>query len=100
MTSADDNTSRRRPSSMSSNRSWSEVVKRISEMDWEELRVRAHQEIAKRSDLVLSVMGARFVENSVRSSPGDYRDFFFEQADVPGILAFLRRRLPDVVDEI
>src|SRR5262249_13108104 len=100
MMSADNNTGRRRPSSMSSNRSWSEVVKRISEMDWEELRVRAHQEIAKRSDLVLSVMGARFVENRVRSSPGDYRDFFFEPADVPGILAFLRRRLPDVVDEI
>ena len=85
---------------MSSNRSWSRVAKRLSHMDWDELRVRARQEVAKRSDLVLSMMGAHFIENPVSSFPGDCGNFFFEPADVPPILELLRLRLPNVVDQI
>src|SRR5215472_16686763 len=98
--SRDRNTSRRRASSMSSNRSWSKVVRRLRAMDWDELRVRMRQEVAKRSDLALSLMGARFIEDRTGSFPVDCGHFFFEPADVPRILDFLRRRLPHVVDEI
>ena len=85
---------------MSSNKSWSKVVKRLSAMDWDELRVRTRQEVAKRSDLVRSKIGARFIEDRAGSFPVDCGHFFSEPADVPRILDFLRRRLPHVVDEI
>lgn len=85
---------------MPSNRSWSKIVQRATMMSWDELVTRARQEMAKRTDLILSLMGTRFVEEPDGSSPDRCGHFFFEQADTPSILDFLRRRLPDVVGEI
>jgi hypothetical protein len=68
-------------------------------MSWDELGIRARQELAKRSDLVRSLLGARFVGEPRDESRVDRGHFFFEPADVPSILDFLRRQLPDVVDE-
>jgi hypothetical protein len=68
-------------------------------MSWHELRVRARQEIAKRSDFVMSQWGARFVENDSDALSGHRGRFFFDSAEVPQILDYLRRWLPQVVDE-
>lgn len=84
---------------MSGRRSWSKLVHRASRMSWDELGTRAHQELAKRSDLVRSLMGARFVDEGGEVSGVHRGHFFFEPADIPTILGFLRRRLPDVVEE-
>jgi hypothetical protein len=69
-------------------------------MGWEELGVRARQEVVKRSDLLLSKISTHFVETVDGSNPGHCGHFFFEQEQVNRILDFLRRRLPDVVSEI
>src|SRR5260370_14168579 len=85
---------------MSNNKPWAKLVKRVKEMSWDELRVRAGQEVAKRGDLVLSQIGAPFVKDPGNPRPGCCGRFFFEHADVQPILGFLCRRLPDIVEEI
>jgi hypothetical protein len=85
---------------MPSRRSWSTLVGRVGRMSWDELRTRAHQEAAKRCDLMLSMIGARFVEEPGNSPSAHCGHFFFEQAQLPSILDFLRRRLPHVVEGI
>jgi hypothetical protein len=69
-------------------------------MSWGELNARARQEVAKRTDLLLSRMGARFVDAPGASSHERCGHFFFKAADIAPILDFLRLQLPDVVDEI
>src|SRR5260370_16278714 len=85
---------------MFNNRPWRRLVKRGSEMSWDELWVRMRQEIAKRSDLVLSQNGARWVKDSGNPPLDHGGRFFFAHPDVPSILDLLRQRLPNVVDEI
>ena len=85
---------------MPSNRSWIRLAARVREMNWDELCVRARQEIAKRGDLVMSQLGARFVDDSSDLLSGHGGRFFFDSAEVPHILDYLRRSLPEVVDEI
>lgn len=85
---------------MSANRSWLGLARRLREMSWAELRARGYQELAKRMDLALSLSGASLVECHDNSVPKSRGHFFFEPADVPPILALLRQRLPDVVNEI
>ncbi len=85
---------------MPNDRSWARLVERVGEMSWDELRARARQEIAKRTDFVLSQMGARFVEGSYDSRTDHRGRFFFDSAEVPQILDCVRRCLPQVVDEI
>src|SRR5260370_28714016 len=85
---------------MFKNKPWRRLVKRASEMSWDELRVRLRQEIAKRSDLVLSQNGARWVKDSGKRRLDHSGRFFFAHPDVPSILDLLRQRLANVVDEI
>lgn len=85
---------------MFSDKPWAKLVKRAKEMSWDELRVRAGQEVAKRSDLVLSQIGLPFVKDPGNPPPGRCGRFFFEHAEVQPILDFLSRRLPDVAGEI
>src|SRR5215472_7825226 len=86
--------------SMPNKRSWSTLVQRVGRMSWDELRTRALQEAAKRSDLVLSAIGARFAEEPGNSPSAHCGHFVFEPEQLPSILDFLRRRLPDVVGGI
>src|SRR5437867_12282883 len=85
---------------MFNNQPWSRIVRRASEMTWDELCLRTRQEVAKRSDLVLSRIGARFVQESADRLPGKCGRFFFETANVQAILDLLRGRLPNAVDAI
>ena len=85
---------------MFDNKPWGKLVRRAGKMSWNELRVRTRQEVAKRSDLVLSQIGARFVKDPGHWPLGSRGRFFFERADVQRILDFLRQRLPDVADAI
>jgi hypothetical protein len=85
---------------MPNNKSWIRLAARAKEMSWDEIRVRARQEIAKRMDSVMSQLGARFVEDSSDLLPLQGGHFFFDPAEVPHILDDLRRSLPEVVDEI
>src|SRR5260370_20371496 len=85
---------------MSNNTPWAKLVKRVKEMSWDELRVRAGQEVAKRGDRVLSQIGAPFVKDRGNPRPGCCGRFFFEHAYVHPILGFLGRRVPDIVEEI
>src|SRR5215472_13307612 len=82
--------------SMPNKRCWSTLVQRVGRMSWDELRTRALQEAAKRSDLVLSAIGARFAEEPGNSPSTHCGHFFFEPEQLPSILDFLRRRLSDV----
>ena len=86
---------------MQSSNLWLARCKRLRDMDWDELRVRARQEVAKRWDLVLSQIGSPFVGDG-ECSPLSHASgrFLFSQEEVPRILACLRERLPDVVEEI
>jgi hypothetical protein len=69
-------------------------------MSWSEVRTRARQEVAKRSDLMMSRLGARLAPAFRSPSPDPSENFFFEPSELPAILDLLRQRLPDVVDHI
>src|SRR5215469_16191809 len=79
---------------------WLKRGKRIAEMDGDELRVRTHQEVAKRWDIVLRQIGGPFLRDGRSHQSKGARCFFFTPAEVPGILRCLRERLPEVVEGI
>ena len=57
---------------------WLDRCRRAVRMDWEELRMRTRQEIAKRSDFLLGRMGVRFMKNGGAPwSQGCGRFFFW-----------------------
>jgi len=80
--------------------SWLKRGKRIAEMNWDELRVRTHQEFAKRWDLVLSQIGGPFLRDGRSPQSRGACCFFFSPTEVPGILRCLGERLPEVVERI
>lgn len=69
-------------------------------MDWEELRVRVGQELAKRSDLFMYRVGARDRSPAPRTDtvtrPGK---FFFSGNDISLRVDLLRKHLPEAVAE-
>src|SRR5215469_1782297 len=79
---------------------WLKRGKRIAEMDGDELRVRTHQEVAKRWDIVLRQIGGPFLRDGRSHQSKGARCSFFTPAEVPGILRCLRERLPEVVEGI
>src|SRR5215472_60589 len=79
---------------------WLKRGKRIAEMDGDELRVRTHQEVAKRWDMVLRQIGGPFLRDGRSHQSKGARCFFFTPAEVPEILRCLRERLPEVVEGI
>ncbi len=79
---------------------WLERCRRAAGMDWEELRVRTKQEIAKRSDFVLGRMGTQFMRNGCAPWSQGCGRFFFWPEEVPQIVDWLRERQPEMVEEI
>jgi len=69
-------------------------------MEWDELRVRARQEIAKRWDLLMYKSGGRFLKDYPTPLSRPFGRFFFMREEVPGILGRLREQLPEVVEQI
>ena len=74
--------------------------KRLTEMGWDELRVRTIQALAKRCDLTLYRMG-------ISAANGDHRNglerrgrFFFQKEELPEILASLRQSFPETAEQI
>ena len=77
-------------------------IRRLSGMDWRELRTRGLQEAGKRKDALLHRLGrdpfpARRATGSGLAERGR---FFSDAADVPAIVETLRRRMPDRAGEI
>jgi hypothetical protein len=74
---------------------WSKYAARISAMSADEIMLRCRQAVGKRLDAARSAMGWGFVDGDVPcADPGSAARFFFEPADVAGILSELERRLP------
>ena len=79
---------------------WLDRCRRAVRMDWEELRMRTRQEIAKRSDFLLGRMGVRFMKNGGAPWSQGCGRFFFWSEEVPQIVDWLRERRPEMVEEI
>src|SRR6266852_2269858 len=73
--------------------------RRLLTMDWDELRVRTRQEVAKRWDLAAGRIGSRLQKESYSPSLRSSGRFFFGCDDVLALLDFLRERLPEVVED-
>jgi hypothetical protein len=85
--------------SHSSSHVW-ERCQRVAGMGWDELRVRAYQEIAKRWDLAAGRIGRHMHNDDHRPASEGSGRFFFRCSDVPLLLDFLRQRLPEEVEDI
>src|SRR2546427_1518203 len=79
---------------------WVERCKRLTEMGWDEIRVRAHQAFAKRYDLAMYRMGIPITKCASRCRHGHSGRFFFGKNELPAILTWLREQLPEAVDGI
>jgi hypothetical protein len=79
---------------------WKQAANRMARMDRDELRCRARQELAKRQDSLLFLLGFDFTRNALRSSTAARGNFFFGPDDVTGRLDLLRQRLPEQVQRI
>lgn len=69
-------------------------------MDREELKDRLRQELGKRQDGVLSLLGFDFARNSRKSSSSKRANFFFGPDSIDSVLALLRQRLPGQAEQI
>lgn len=76
------------------------LCKRIAAMSPAELADRARQEVCKRSDLWRFKAGLDFCKSAGARDAGSGGRFFFRAEEVPGILAFLRERLPEAAREL
>ena len=79
---------------------WREAASRLAHMDRRELLERSRQELAKRSDAVLSRFGFDFVRGLVQRANTTSGQFFFAASSIPTILELLRQRLPQQAEEI
>ncbi|HYX69840.1 MAG TPA: alginate lyase family protein [Terriglobales bacterium] len=84
---------------MPTDRGLLDLGRRLTRMDADELRVRARQEACKRWDLLLAKVGWRFYQDIAPPSRPAGR-FFFSRGDVPGILSYLRERLPGLPEQV
>ena len=75
------------------------LLKRISAMRADEIKVRVRQEFAKHTDLALARLGSgEFSRGLVSPFPGPGK-FFFDRQGAEGIVDWLRSECPDVVDQ-
>ena len=81
-------------------RNWREIRDRLARMDRAELRDRIRQELAKREDGFLSRLGYSFARNSRNPGPIKAGNFFFSADSIDALLALLRQRVPDQIEEI
>src|SRR5579863_159894 len=76
------------------------IAARLGQMDRAEFRFRVRQELAKRQDAALFLMGFDFAKRMRRSSSPAKGNFFFAPDDVQARLDLLRQRLPAQVQSI
>src|SRR5689334_4313664 len=79
---------------------WREIGNRLAGMDRAELRDRARQELGKRQDGLLSLLGVDFGRGSRSPRAGGAGTFLFSPDSVPEILSLLRQRLPGQAERI
>ena len=80
---------------------WGRLLNRIGQMSGDEFLVRCRQELAKRTDVVLSRLGVDFANGfSPETDPDRPVHFFFPSESVGSLLETLRQRLPAQVEEI
>lgn len=73
---------------------WRQIKRRLAQMDREELRDRVRQEVGKRQDGILSLLGFDFARNLRKTSSPKRGNFFFGQDSIDSLAALLRQRLP------
>jgi hypothetical protein len=79
---------------------WRQTKERLEQMDWEELRDRARQELGKQQDGILSRLGFDFARNSVNPAASRRGNFFFGPDSIDSLFALLRQRLPGQAEQI
>src|SRR5690349_1871032 len=79
---------------------WLARCRRLAEMDFDELQVRARQEFAKRYDLMLNRMGVPLVQDEGCHWTEGCGRFLFEPPEVPHILEWLSKKLPEAAERI
>lgn len=101
---------------MSPQKAWREKAARVSAMDWDEIRSRLRQELAKRSDSVVFRLGTRLIERELQGAnghrtvtsrnrlatielPPSPARFFFESNQLDKIKNILRERFPREVEQ-
>ncbi len=77
-------------------KSWS----RIAQMDWDERRIRATQEINKRIDLALYRAGVLSHENGLSNAVSSRGKFFFSETEVPTRIGVLKQRMGSEAENI
>jgi hypothetical protein len=80
---------------------WQNKLARVSQMGWEEARVRAEQEFHKRRDLLVHRLGVR-QESILLSAQSALRPgkFFFSGTEIPERAELLHKHLPNEAAEI
>ena len=79
---------------------WKKLGERLSGMDRAELRERFRQEVFKRQDGVLSLLGFDFTRGERTSAGGGDAGFFFAPESIEDILKELQARIPGYADGI
>jgi hypothetical protein len=79
---------------------WQHAASRLARMDRRELLDRGRQELAKRTDALLSCVGFDFARGLVGSANVRRGHFFFASESVAAMLELIRQRLPHQVEQI
>jgi hypothetical protein len=82
------------------NRRRRNVAARLLEMDRREMAERGRQELSKRTDAILSRFGVDFARGAISAEAAKQGRFFFGSDSIASILALLRQRLPQQVEQI
>lgn len=85
---------------MRTKRHWLRRCKRLTEMGWDEIRVRTVQAMAKRSDFTLHRMGISALNGDDRNGLERCGRFFFQREQLPEILASLWQSFPETAEQI
>ncbi len=85
---------------MRTNHAWLRRCKRLTEMGWDEIRMRTLQALAKRCDYTLYRMGISGVNGHHQNGLEQRSRFFFQKEDLPEILAALWKSFPEIADQL
>lgn len=78
---------------------WIRRCKRLTEMGWDEIRVRTLQALAKRRDVSWYRMGIPVVNGDQRNGLESGGRFFFQKEELPEILASLWKLFPETAEQ-
>jgi Heparinase II/III-like protein/Heparinase II/III N-terminus len=81
-------------------RKWIRRLKRLTEMGWEEIRVRLQQALTKRWDFTWYKMGFSAVKDDRSNALGGGGRFFFQKEELPGIVSALSKQFPETAQQI